>query len=81
MVRIRFCQLIDRNSSVSIVCNPNPCANGGECLAINNYEYQCNCLAHFPLGGKNCDELIATTTYQSGSLTFDVLFLVLIYFR
>ncbi len=46
-----------------IVCSPNPCANGGTCtLTTFNNDYTCQCVTNLPLGGKNCDQLIAVTT-------------------
>jgi len=44
------------------VCNPNPCANGGQCVVLlGNTDYSCQCPVGLTLGGKNCDVLITTT--------------------
>ncbi|CAF0985001.1 unnamed protein product [Adineta steineri] len=45
------------------ICTPDPCANGGQCVPINaGTDYYCDCLPGLPLGGKDCDVLITTTS-------------------
>ncbi|CAF4407720.1 unnamed protein product [Rotaria socialis] len=43
-------------------CVSNPCKNGATCQNINSVEYNCICPPQFPVEGKNCDQLITTTT-------------------
>jgi EGF-like domain len=46
-----------------LVCSPNPCWNGATCVVINgNSDYYCICPSNVPLTGKNCDQLLPTTT-------------------
>jgi hypothetical protein len=48
---------------LSLVCSPNPCWNGGNCVTINGgSDYYCVCPSGLPLAGKNCDQVVSTTT-------------------
>ena len=55
--------------SIFLACLSNPCANGGQCFSRqDNKDYYCQCPPNLPLGGKNCDQLIITTTIRPRQL-------------
>ncbi|GAB6030756.1 hypothetical protein CHUAL_007605 [Chamberlinius hualienensis] len=46
--------------NLTVPCDPNPCENGGVCVAIeNNSDYYCDC--PYPLGGDQCHRLHCST--------------------
>jgi hypothetical protein len=47
-----------------LVCNPTPCLNSGQCIALNgNTDFYCICPTNLPVTGKRCDVLtIGSTT-------------------